>query len=344
VTVVVCLAGLVAAPVLAVLLVPSMGAMGGAVAILAVSAVGRFVLQRVMRHRLGLSASVLGGHELEIRDSRRSKIEVCGPDIARKFYGALVEAEHDKATRMWELFRDGPFVSPEVLRAEGPRLDFQYIDCVGTLKEAYVDYMTTDDVEGHPLPALIESAGTLLARIHSELDTPAVELWAPTESFRKDLESCGYSLDQLNAAPIVPLHCDFCLQNLGYTESGKLVVLDPSPDFCFTFHPHTHGPAYFDVGMLLSGLEGRVSPLKYPKLKWERVAALKSRMIDAYNMSASRPVDAGLATAVGFSLARDYFRARYHRVILVRAASWLLYNRTKGNDPRMSRDPSPQRA
>jgi O-antigen/teichoic acid export membrane protein len=350
VTLAVCAAGMVASPLLALLLVPSMGAMGGAVSILVVTTIGRLLLHRAMWIRRCLVASVLGPRKnRNIRDVRRGRVETCEPDGVVKCFGAHVDAEFQKAAAMKELFRDDPFVSPAPLSVEGPRITLEFVPFEATLRGAYVDYVMADDVTDHPFPGLVESAATLLAKLHSELDMPAAETWTPTPGIVKDLESCGFSVEQLMAPPLVPLHQDFCTQNLGYRANGELVVLDPSPDYLLTFHPHTHGPAYFDLGMFLSGTEGRLSPAKYPKIHWDRVPGIRERLITTYNLHAARPVDPRLAHALGFCLTRHYFRGRFRfSNALARAASWMVYNRIKGNDPRVSGadapGPSPQRA
>jgi hypothetical protein len=206
-----------------------------------------------------------------------------------------------------------------------------------TVKDCYLEYVTARDPRPETMHDLMAQAGAVLARIHRRLRIPAREQWQPGDDFRADLERCGFSVESLSANPTVPLHGDFCPQNIGYRmERNRVVpvVIDPSPDFVSTFHPWVHGPAYIDVGLFLSCLEGRVSFRHYPRIKWARIPELKEIFLASYNKCAERPVDPRLAEAVSYCIARRYFRLRFRVTPLAHGAAWLLYNRFKGNDRR----------
>jgi hypothetical protein len=179
----------------------------------------------------------------------------------------------------------------------------------------------------------IAEAGRVLAAIHRDLEVEDSERWDPLAEFGDSLARAGVGADQQwQAAPEVCLHGDYGFSNVLWSpDTGKIAILDPSPDGYSTFVAGLRGPAYVDLGQFVSCLEGRVPLWFYPRIKWGRLDVLRGVFLDAYEKESGSIVDRGCVRRFGFAIAEANFHDRLRTKVGRRLANQVLYNRFKGN-------------
>jgi hypothetical protein len=231
-----------------------------------------------------------------------------------KQYDGLVEVEVVKAERLARVARRNGFTAPAVLNVDVDRqvITYEWFDGLTPLRTAYLEHTIREpDAEA---PELFERVGRVLAHIHRDLTLDERVPWEAPATFREDLERRlgPNAIELLARTPQAFLHGDFGFGNVHLEErTGRIVVLDPSPNGYLTTHPSTFASIYLDVGVLSACLRGLVGPARFLQLRRDRIGALENAFLEGYERTSGARLDRRLVDGMGYAIAGTYLRARY---------------------------------
>jgi len=225
--------------------------------------------------------------------------------MIEKYYPHDFKAELEKHRLIAEALSDSDIVFPALISEDGiGRLVMEDLGDLISLRETYLNHMKAQDDPGTNGPELMHRAGAALALIH------AVD---PVKVSTPHHHSGRVGPDEIEVGgDRVMLHGDYGFSNVFVQQrTGKLAIIDPSPNHFVTTHPLELGPPSLDLGNFTSCLMGLVPPRNFLRMRWYRAAALIEKFLSGYEITSGRQIASPHLMDVTESTARAYFSYKY---------------------------------
>ena len=274
-----------------------------------------------------------------MKENRR-RLRFDGDEVFKPYFSD-VKVEYCKAVALWNLSQKEDFQCPEPLELNEVEqtISYRFLSTQGSLREQYINFMKDHSrATNGKVIELIKRAGEVLGAIHKGLTLKIYRKWEPSGQFYQAMKGINCSvLDSfLEQCPHALLHGDYGFANIEHVDSDfcRIALFDPSPNYFTTFHPHTYGPVYLDIGNFFSSLDGLVPISNYPMMKWNRLQKLKDAFLAGYQAKSNFTIDPIWVGRFSYGSAFCYFHYKYRSRILRAIAIRLLFNMIKNNLPK----------
>jgi hypothetical protein len=221
-------------------------------------------------------------------DCYRVGIDRIAEDRVSKFVGPTADIEFEKACAIERALAGSPFSTPKPLRFDtaAGRVELEYVpDTVRLLEVMERAYRERDLAQ---VLQLNRSAADMLALLHRNLTLPSAVSWIPPDSLVRDARRHARDLNSLDE---VYMHCDFSPVNILVKPTAELVLIDPSPNYYFTFRTDLKGPRYVSLATYTSKLFWPFRMRTYAFSRRRMAHVLRSEFIARYERAFGDSVD-----------------------------------------------------
>jgi hypothetical protein len=231
------------------------------------------------------------------------------------------------------------FTAPKLLDSDRNKntARFEYINGLTSIREAYIEFMIASHVYEEKLD-LFRKVGAVLGVIHSEMKLESQDSWDPPTLIeaitRRWLGEENYL--KLYDTPHAFLHGDYGFSNVNTFGSSGLTsfaIIDPCPNYYFTFRVNLYASVYIDLATFLSCLDGRVSIRHYRSFQWDRLNLVKQAFVYGYENRAGYKINQCLLAQLTCAITESYFFRKYGNGFRSFIANRLIHNARKKNLP-----------
>ena len=132
------------------------------------------------------------------------------------------------------------------------------------------------------------------------------------------------------------IHGDYGFSNVNTITSNGLIslaIIDPCPNYYFTFKANVHASIYIDLATFFSCLDGRVSIKHYRNIHWGRLNLVKQAFISGYESRTGYKINQCLLVQLTCAVTESYFFRKYGSGFRSFVAHKLIHNARKKNLP-----------
>jgi hypothetical protein len=254
-----------------------------------------------------------------------SRVEIFAHHVEK--YTSNPASTARKYAAVHQIAASNGFLAPRVIEIRTDRILLERMHAMRSLGAIYLNGTRRE------MEAAVGRAGEVLALLHNGLQESGAVTWSPPSGFAEALQRfLGRRVD-IEDLPHASLHGDYSFANVWVScaPAQSIIIIDPCPNFCSTFDDWTVGPAYLDIGKMLSCLEGQISAYRqHRRPSPARVNELQQKFLEGYG-SLGRPSDSEMAHAFAFAVSSAQFYRRFGRLSALHR--FALYNRFRGNFP-----------
>lgn len=221
--------------------------------------------------------------------------------VFTKIYPNEIREELEKNQKIFVISLENDFLFPEIINysIKQHRIDFKLINNATSLRDLFFENKHIPNKKF--ILQLFFESGRTLACIHKNLISDTKKDWNPHNLF------CNP--DESEIAPHIPhaiLHGDYTTSNILVEKEGKIVIIDPSPNYHNTFFPFEYAPIYVDIGNFLSGIEGLFPYKEFFFINKKYIKLCKDSFVKGYEKEYGDNLNCGLVGTYTKHCAKNY--------------------------------------
>lgn len=264
--------------------------------------------------------------------------EIKNGDFIKHFFDQFDESIA-KYQSLYAVASRNNFTAPKILSDDhnANTASFEYINGLTSIRESYIEFMTIT-APNEDMLDLFHMAGVVLGAIHGEMKLEVQDAWrAPAciENVTSQWLGRGNYLN-LHDTPHAFIHGDYGFSNVNIIISGdnnSLAIIDPCPNYYYTFRVNLFASVYIDLATFLSCLDGRVPIRHYRRFQWSRLNLIKEAFLDGYESRTGCKVNRCLLACLTCAVTESYFIRKYGSGLRSLIAHKVIHNARKKNLP-----------